>query len=39
MFYRAPELFNPDLGSSIDERTDIWVNIVAIYSIKGPSWP
>ena len=38
MFYRAPELFNPDLGSSIDERTDIWVNFVAIHLIKGSSW-
>lgn len=25
MFYRAPELFNVEVGSSVDERTDIWV--------------
>lgn len=24
MFYRAPELFNVEVGSSVDERTDIW---------------
>nr|XP_022309953.1 serine/threonine-protein kinase 16-like [Crassostrea virginica] len=24
MFYRAPELFNVEVGSIIDERTDIW---------------
>ena len=28
MFYRAPELFNVEVGSIIDERTDIWVNFL-----------
>lgn len=26
MTYRAPELFNIDIDSVIDERIDIWVN-------------
>jgi len=27
MTYRAPELFNIDINSVIDERIDIWVRI------------
>jgi len=26
MLYRAPELFNADVGTTVDERTDIWVS-------------
>lgn len=33
MFYRAPELFNPELGSSIDERTDIWSLGCILYAL------
>ncbi|XP_071158563.1 serine/threonine-protein kinase 16-like [Mytilus edulis] len=33
MFYRAPELFNPELGSSVDERTDIWSLGCLLYAL------
>ena len=27
MPYRAPELFSCDIGTRIDERTDLWVSL------------
>lgn len=33
MFYRAPELFNPKVGSSIDEFADIWSLGCVLYAI------
>jgi len=32
MTYRAPELFNIDIYSVIDERIDIWVNCILVKS-------
>lgn len=34
MPYRAPELFNVENHSTIDERTDIWVNVVCTSNLK-----
>ena len=27
MLYRAPELFNAEVGTTVDERTDVWVSL------------
>lgn len=35
MTYRAPELFNVQSPSSIDERTDIWVSGHSLFLIKS----
>lgn len=39
MFYRAPELFEPRAGSSINEKADVWSLGCVLYSMlfnKGP---
>ncbi|XP_062574431.1 serine/threonine-protein kinase 16-like [Saccostrea cucullata] len=33
MFYRAPELFNVETGSTVDERTDIWSLGCLLYAL------
>lgn len=33
MFYRAPELFNPKVGSSIDESADVWSLGCVLYAL------
>lgn len=33
MFYRAPELFNPKIGSSIDESADVWSLGCVLYAL------
>ncbi len=39
MFFRAPELFDPKIGSSITEKSDIWSLGCILYALmfnKGP---